>query len=109
MHTDDSTPNLGRRSEPLLRKRQDEEDRRFNLTPGQNSIDTGFRDGIWCSRAPPVWTHSMRGHHPGYESHQHVADLLALWLPGLLAAAAARRRDPSPPRPRTSTREPAPP
>ena len=54
-------------------------------------LATGFRDGIWCSRAPPVWTRSMRGHHPGYEAHQHVADLLALWLPGLLAAAAARR------------------
>tara|TARA_B110001452_G_C15213882_1_gene421024 strand:+ start:105 stop:1400 length:1296 start_codon:yes stop_codon:yes gene_type:complete len=52
---------------------------------------TGFRDGISCSRAPPVWTRSMRGHHPGYESHQHVADLLALWLPELLAAAARRR------------------
>jgi hypothetical protein len=54
------------------------------------SFASGFRQNVTCSRSPPVWTRTLRGHHPGYQSHQHVADLLAVWLPRLFEMAAGR-------------------
>lgn len=53
-------------------------------------FSAGFQNSISCSREPSVWTRSRHGHHPGYESHQHVADLLSLWLPALFEAADLR-------------------
>jgi len=51
------------------------------------SFGSGFRDGIRCTRDPPVWTRSLRGSHPGPDSHQHVADELSLWLPRFFEVA----------------------
>ena len=50
MHADDSTPDLGRWSEPLIRKRQDEEYQRANLTPSQSPIDMTRMDVLDSAR-----------------------------------------------------------